>query len=403
MNAAALVPFPWKSLEAVPRSNVTALRDLRRWAERHVRFEAFERALADLVGARVEVLVRRATPRAAGPALDGGVALLLAGEDASAGDPGARRGAAVIEVEGAMALAVVARVIRRPLPAVLERDAERATGASGAMAGAFAAIALAAARRAHAGTEAQPASGLRVIEAGAAEEIEARFARGGDDLLALSLTVLVGDDAYAARLVVARDEAVMGPSPGWTARGLAALGATPLSIPVVACAATSTLDELAALREGDAWIPGTWRLERAQGGSLRGDVLLAAPSASTGVRARLVEDGRLVLSGEVDGVCAGDLDDMTESNAGDALLNTIGDVPVVVRVEIGEATLAAREWAALGRGDVVTLGRRVGELVVLRVGGVPVARGELVNVDGEVGVRIAERLVQGPSDAATVK
>ena len=77
---------------------------------------------------------------------------------------------------------------------------------------------------------------------------------------------------------------------------------------------------------------------------------------------------------------------------GGALLDAIGEVPVVVRVEIGEARMAARDWASLGRGDVVALGRRVGERVVLRVGGVPVARGELVEIDGEVGVRIAERI-----------
>jgi flagellar motor switch/type III secretory pathway protein FliN len=74
------------------------------------------------------------------------------------------------------------------------------------------------------------------------------------------------------------------------------------------------------------------------------------------------------------------------------LIDAIGDVPVLVRVELGEARMAARDWAAVGKGDVVTLGKRVGESVVLRVGGVPVARGDLVEVDGEVGVRIVERL-----------
>jgi flagellar motor switch/type III secretory pathway protein FliN len=36
----------------------------------------------------------------------------------------------------------------------------------------------------------------------------------------------------------------------------------------------------------------------------------------------------------------------------------------------------------------------VGEAVVLRVGGVPVARGDLVEIDGQVGVRIVERLAE---------
>ena len=107
-----------------------------------------------------------------------------------------------------------------------------------------------------------------------------------------------------------------------------------------------------------------------------------------------------MLSGEVDAVGLALAEaDMTESEGDGALLEAVGDVPVVVRVEIGEARMAAREWAALGRGDVITLGRRVGELVLLRVGGVAIARGELVNVDGEVGVRIAERIAGGTTSA----
>ena len=67
------------------------------------------------------------------------------------------------------------------------------------------------------------------------------------------------------------------------------------------------------------------------------------------------------------------------------------DAPVVVRVEIGAVEMKAREWAELGAGDVVTLGRKLGDPAVLRVAGVEVARGELVQVDGEYAVRILER------------
>lgn len=75
----------------------------------------------------------------------------------------------------------------------------------------------------------------------------------------------------------------------------------------------------------------------------------------------------------------------------DALLESVGEVPVVVRVEIGTAEMSARQWASVAAGDVIALGRRVGEAVVLRVSGVEVARGELVEIEGEVGVRITER------------
>ncbi len=75
----------------------------------------------------------------------------------------------------------------------------------------------------------------------------------------------------------------------------------------------------------------------------------------------------------------------------DALAQSIGETPVVVRVEVGSAQMSAREWAQVGAGDVIALGKRIGENVVLRVGGVEVARGELVDLEGEIGVRIVAR------------
>ena len=62
-----------------------------------------------------------------------------------------------------------------------------------------------------------------------------------------------------------------------------------------------------------------------------------------------------------------------------------------LRVEVASVTLAARAWAALQPGDVVSLGRPLGDPVVLRVAGREIARGDLVDVDGELGVRIVRR------------
>ena len=74
-----------------------------------------------------------------------------------------------------------------------------------------------------------------------------------------------------------------------------------------------------------------------------------------------------------------------------ATSEVILDAPLVVRVELGAVTLTAREWASLGAGDVIALGRRVSEPIILRVAGVEVARGELVDIEGELGVRIRQR------------
>ena len=98
-----------------------------------------------------------------------------------------------------------------------------------------------------------------------------------------------------------------------------------------------------------------------------------------------------MLVGEVESIDTAEAE--MDANERAALVATVGEVPILVRVEIGEAVMTAREWAGLARGDVVALGRRVGETVVLRVAGLPMARGELVSIGGEIGVRITERTI----------
>ena len=70
------------------------------------------------------------------------------------------------------------------------------------------------------------------------------------------------------------------------------------------------------------------------------------------------------------------------------LTQIVGETPVLVRLELGCVEMSAAEWAALRPGDVVQCGRRIEEPVLLRAGGREIARGELVTVDGEIGVRI---------------
>ena len=76
-------------------------------------------------------------------------------------------------------------------------------------------------------------------------------------------------------------------------------------------------------------------------------------------------------------------------------VEVLQDAPLVVRVELGTVEMTARDWAALGPGDVVAIGRKIGDGVVLRVGGVEIARGELVMLDGEMAVRITGRTGSG--------
>jgi flagellar motor switch/type III secretory pathway protein FliN len=369
-------PFPWRSLEATTRAEANALCDVRRWATAHLRLDELTAAFAKLLSTDLKVLIGRARPvddASTLPALDHGVGVLIA----PAAAPDANR-AALIEAEGALAATVVARALGRPTPRLVDPGVPLQEG----IAGAFAAIVLAAARSVHAGVA------LRVLEAGSAPAVQAALA-GGADRLVLSLTVLVADDAFAARIIVPRSAVHACAAPAWDAKALGALGSAPLAVPIVACAMFVTPEEVALLRTGDAVVLPNWPFARKAGAAPQGPVLLAPPSSDLGLRARLCEDGRLVLGAGLQRVAATEA--QMDSDEKDAVVATLGEVSVVMRVEIGEALMSAREWASLGRGDVVSLGRRVGELVLLRVGGVPMARGELVELEGEVAVRIVER------------
>jgi flagellar motor switch protein FliN len=85
---------------------------------------------------------------------------------------------------------------------------------------------------------------------------------------------------------------------------------------------------------------------------------------------------------------------------GGAELERLFDVPVELAVEIGRTHMTIRETLSLGPGSIVTLNRLAGEPVDLLVNGKPIARGEVVVLDEEFGLRVTEVLVSGPAPAA---
>jgi flagellar motor switch/type III secretory pathway protein FliN len=357
--AQGVAPYPWGSLDAVRKADAEALLAMRRLR----RPEGFARALASIVGANVRFLLRRAQPLANVPLIDDAVAVMLA--PASSAD---LAHALLLEAEGALASSVVSRALKRTPPSVTNPSHP----ASPNVAGALAAIVVAAARK---GDEA-----LRVLAAGPGPVLVRDFARAHGELLLAAFTVTVDDDAFLARVMVPRQVASLAKPRPFEAH---ALGDTPLDLAIVANVSLADPHDIAALAPGDAWIPSDWTLD-----GLAGPVLVAAPELEMGVTARLEADGRLVLGGEVKPLSWSTQMDETK----EALVESVGEAPVVVRVEVGAARMRAREWAELMPGDVVALGRKIAEPVVLRVAGLEVARGELVQIDGEIGVRILERL-----------
>jgi len=69
---------------------------------------------------------------------------------------------------------------------------------------------------------------------------------------------------------------------------------------------------------------------------------------------------------------------------------TTSDLPATLVVELGRVNLNVSQVASLKPGEVVELTRHSREPVKLTSGGRLVARGELVQIDTELGVRITQ-------------
>ena len=73
-------------------------------------------------------------------------------------------------------------------------------------------------------------------------------------------------------------------------------------------------------------------------------------------------------------------------------LRRLSAVPVDLSVEIGRARMSVGETLELREGSVVTLDRMAGEPVDLLVNGTPIARGEVVVIDEQFGLRLTQVL-----------
>jgi flagellar motor switch protein FliN/FliY len=76
-------------------------------------------------------------------------------------------------------------------------------------------------------------------------------------------------------------------------------------------------------------------------------------------------------------------------------LERLTDVTVEVSVEIGRTRMTLGEALALGPGSVVGLHRMAGEPVDLLVNGRVIARGEVVVIDEEFGLRVTDVATRG--------
>jgi flagellar motor switch protein FliN/FliY len=85
--------------------------------------------------------------------------------------------------------------------------------------------------------------------------------------------------------------------------------------------------------------------------------------------------------------------------AAEADLARLHAVPVELAVEIGRTRMTIGDALALGPGSIITLNRMAGEPIDLLVNGRRIARGEVVVIDEEFGLRLTE-VVASVTDGA---
>jgi flagellar motor switch protein FliN/FliY len=73
-------------------------------------------------------------------------------------------------------------------------------------------------------------------------------------------------------------------------------------------------------------------------------------------------------------------------------IDLLMDIPLEVRVELGGTRKLLKEVLALGPGSIVELNKLAGEPVDVLVNGQPIAKGEVVVIDENFGVRVSDIL-----------
>lgn len=350
-------PFPWHALAHYDSAVLAAVCGARRAVEASIEPERAAGALAELLGVPCEITLHAVRPAS------------------GAGDPPRLR--------------VVTRLVDGSASFAVDLDPGLVTAATARLLGR------------QAGIEAPRAPVGAPLE-GAAEAILLELFRrlSGDGAVAVEL-----GDAIEPGPGVALDGSVRIEGRGYGFRGfvrwsrtsspcidpavvVSRLGALPVRLPLVIGECSGTWRDLSALLPGDAWACGGGLWIDRDGA---GEGVLAAPLASRGPLVALASDGGVVLVGGVKALALdveeADVAERTRSGD-DTVTQAIYDAPIVVRVELGSVSMAAREWVELRPGDVIRTDRRIASPAILRVAGREVATGELVEVDGDLGVRI---------------
>lgn len=359
----AVRPYPYHRLPRISRRALRTSTDLRRTIREERLVERVTAALGEVLGSPVDI---------------GSTSVVVAPEPLVSQAPrlaidlGRTMGCFILEVDPRLVVQTISPFLERPQG--LQNPLE---SLDASLLGAFAAVVASVLEVAF------PDVSFAIREA-ALPQVPTHD-RGFVEPVAITGVVKVAGTAHRVTLTIPVSPTSFPPVA--TTRALSACGALPLSVPLVVGCMTGLAEELAHLRVGAAWLvgEGLWI-----GRELVGPAVLAPPTARVGWGASLAAQGRIVL-GEGPVTLPGfDESPAPTDAATETLSDVIAKTPIVVHIELGSVTLPAEEWGQLRPGDTLPTRIPLGKPVELRVAGQIVARGDLVDVDGELGVQIRQ-------------
>lgn len=365
MRALSQSPYPWENLEQTSRTRVLAERTLRAAALRAYSVRDIDAVLSELFREPIQVTARR---------LNAPVAPLPLQAELHQTHPELHLR---VEAEIPLAAELLAKIVGHTL-----RLQDPSAPVAPALLGGYAACLVELGKRLAIGS---PPQLKRYSEAA-----KVNAAPAGEPLT-VEAVVATAKKKYQARVSLrgpaAPPEPLLAASPQ---TALETLGNTPITLGVFVGHAFTSAEELAAAEPGDFWVPSAGLTITTD---LHGHGNLQSVTGSRECRVDL-SGGKIVVSAlpSVSGSTTAMPHTPSEPMNADAIKDAALDASVLVRVQVAEVTLTARAWAHTEPGDVLETTTPVGSNVDLVVGGSVVASGELVVVDGNLGVRVTRRV-----------
>lgn len=346
METHAVRPFPWNELPAIERAAIEVRRAARATLRELVDAQLLTDALKELFDLELQGFGEIGARPIAGPPGSLGADVQLK----------ANRARLTLSVEPALVAWIVSRAVGRP------SRIDDNSKIDDALQGAWTAVIAELCRRSARTEAARPAA-----------------AADDEPIWQIDFWVRLEGSAFRGRCSMS-----MRPQNSQT-RAWDPHSALPLRLPRVLARVPASVSQLASLSVGDALLfaeaPAQQPLSCCE---------LCAPQSPYRVELGEREGGLVLL-----GIRRVDYEEAmtSEANSDDeqpTVEDAIADAPVEVRVELGSVTLSAAEWLALSPGDVVTTELPIGSHAVLRVGKKAIASGVLVNVEGQLGVKIEQ-------------